>query len=439
MSQSIPTRVESKLFEPLTIANGNITLKHRVIFAPLTRNRGTPLNPKSTPEDPNRVWVPNDLMVEYYTQRASDGGLIISEGLPPSLEGNAMPGVPGIFLPEQTEGWKRIVDAVHSRGGYIYAQLWHSGRANISQLTGTPIVAPSAVTWDDPEECFAYPPPHSTTKVKLSENPPIELTVEHIQRTIKDYCNAAQRAMDAGFDGVEVHGANGYLPEQFLSTNVNKRTDDYGGTVEKRCRFPLELMEALAETVGQENLAIRLSPFGLFNQSRGGERVETWSHLCRELKVRLPHLSYVSFIEPRFEQIFSLEEKDKFLASWGLATVDLSIFRAIFGDTPLFSAGGWNDTNSWGVLESGKYDALAYGRFFTSNPDLVGRLRNGWPLAPYDRSRFYGPFEDPAVGYTDYQKFASTKPKEANVEKKSFSLRQIFSRLVKRFRSGSYV
>lgn len=144
-----------------------------------------------------------------------------------------MPGVPGIFLPEQTEGWKRIVDAVHSRGGYIYAQLWHSGRANISQLTGTPIVAPSAVTWDDQEECFAYPPPHSTTKVKLSENPPIELTVEHIQRTIKDYCNAAQRAMDAGFDGVEVHGANGYLPEQFLSTNVNKRTDDYGGTVEK--------------------------------------------------------------------------------------------------------------------------------------------------------------------------------------------------------------
>lgn len=208
--------------------------------------------------------------------------------------------------------------------------------------------------------------------------------------------------MEIGFDGIEIHGANGYLPEQFLSSNINRRTDEYGGTPEKRCRFVLELMDELAKTVGEDNLAIRLSPFGLFNQTRGEQRVETWGHLCRELKNRFPRLSYVSFIEPRYEQIFSEAEKVKFLNSWGLPHVDLSLFRKIWGDTPFFSAGGFDDTNSWGVVESGKYDALVYGRYFTSNPDLVERLRNGWPLAKYDRSRFYGPFEDPITGYTDY-------------------------------------
>ncbi|KAM6511878.1 hypothetical protein FALCPG4_016869 [Fusarium falciforme] len=402
MGDALDVGPASKLFQPLDIANGKIRLKHRVILAPLTRNRGTPLNANSTPENPNRIWVPNDLMVEYYTQRTTEGGLVISEGLPPSLEGNAMPGVPGIFLPEQAEGWKKIVDAVHAKGGFIYAQLWHSGRANIPQLTGTPIVAPSAVTWDDPNETFSYPPPHSTTPVKLADHPPIKLTVDHIKKTIDDYRKAAKTAMEIGFDGVELHAGNGYLPEQFLSTNINKRTDDYGGTAEKRCRFPLELMEELAKTVGQENLAIRLTPFGLFNQARSEQRVETWGYLCRELKTRLPNLSYVSFVEPRYEQIFSEVEKQEFLNSWGLPTVDLSLFRSIFGDTPFFSAGGFDDGNSWGVLESGKYDGLLYGRYFISNPDLVERLRNGWPLAPYDRSRFYGPFEDSTIGYTDY-------------------------------------
>ncbi|KAF4980173.1 hypothetical protein FZEAL_3751 [Fusarium zealandicum] len=402
MGDALNVGSDSQLFQPLAIASGKIQLSHRVVLAPLTRNRGTGLNSDSTPEDPNRIWLPNDLMAEYYAQRTTEGGLIISEGLPPSLEGNCMPGVPGIFIPEQAEGWRKVVDAVHAKGGFIYAQLWHSGRANIPQLTGAPIVAPSAVPWDDPNETFAYPPPHSTTPVKLADNPPIELTVEHIKRTIGDYCNAARAAMDVGFDGVELHGGNGYLPEQFLSSNVNKRNDAYGGTAEKRCTFVLELMDELAKTVGQDNLAIRLTPFGLFNQARGEKRVETWGHLCRELKSRLPQLSYVSFIEPRYEQIFSEAEKKKFLDSWGLPTVDLSLFRSIFGDTPFFSAGGFDDENCWGVVESGKYDALLYGRYFISNPDLVERLRNGWPLAPYDRSRFYGPFADSAVGYTDY-------------------------------------
>lgn len=313
-----------------------------------------------------------------------------------------MPGVPGIFTKDQAEGWKKVAEAVHDKGAFIYAQLWHSGRANIPHLTGSPIVAPSAVPWDDPNENFMYPPPHSKTPVKLADHPPTELTHEGIKKVIQEYCTAAKTAMDNGFDGVELHGANGYLPEQFLSSNSNQRTDKYGGSPEKRCTFVLELMEELAKTVGQENLAIRLTPFGLFNQARSEQRVETWSHLCRELKKRLPNLSYVSFIEPRYEQIFSEAEKQKFLDSWSLPTVDLSSFRKIFGRTPFFSAGGFDDKNSWGVVESGKYDAIVYGRYFISNPDLPERLQNGWPLATYDRSRFYGPFEDPAVGYVDY-------------------------------------
>ncbi|OTA69480.1 12-oxophytodienoate reductase [Hypoxylon sp. EC38] len=415
-------RSESKLFQPLDIANGSITLKHRIVLAPLTRNRGTPYT-HSTPNKPNRIWVPNNLMAEYYAQRATDGGLLISEGIPPSLEGNGMPGVPGIFIPEQAEGWKKVVDAVHAKGAYIYAQLWHSGRANIPQLTGTPILCPSSTPWDDPNEYYsigvfeplnlmrdhlptpsviAYPPPYSTTRVKLVDYPPSEMTVPQIKSTIQDFCKAARTALSVGFDGVELHSANGYLPEQFLSSNINHRTDEYGGTPEKRCKFVLELMSELARTIGEENLAIRLSPFGLFNQARSAQRLETWGHLCRELKSNHPELSYVSFIEPRFEQIFTEAEKQKFLDSWGLSDIDLAPFRKIFGDTPFFSAGGWDDTNSWGVLEKGDYDALLYGRYFISNPDLVERLRHGLPLAPYDRSRFYGPFEDNSVGYTDY-------------------------------------
>ncbi|KAJ6029475.1 hypothetical protein N7499_000623 [Penicillium canescens] len=392
---------DSGLFRPLTISNGKITLQHRVVHAPLTRNRGEPLK-ASTPENPNRIWVPGDLMVEYYSQRATEGGLMISEGIPPSLESNGMPGVPGLFIPEQARGWKRVVDAVHAKGGFIFCQLWHAGRATIPQMTGSPAVCPSASVWDSPTECYSHPPEGSTSPVLYAKHPPVEMTVEHIQKTIADYCAAAKTAIEIGFDGVEIHAGNGYLPEQFLSSNINKREDGYGGTPEKRCQFVFELMSAVAATVGEENLSIRLSPFGLFNQARGEQRLETWSYLCEGLKKSLPALSYVSFIEPRYEQIFDVETKDKFLESWGLADVTLDRFRQIFGSTPFFSGGGWNEENSWGVVESGKYDGMVYGRYYISNPDFVRRLKEKLPLTPYDRTRFYGPFEDNAFHYIDY-------------------------------------
>lgn len=209
-----------------------------------------------------------------------------------------MPGVPGLFTEEQAAGWKKVVDAVHEKGGYIYCQLWHAGRATIPQMTGSPPVSASASVWDSPDECYSHIPVGATEPVRYADHPPIELSVPHIKRTIQDYCNAAETAMKIGFDGVELHAGNGYLPEQFLSSNINKRTDDYGGSPEKRCRFVLELMDELAKRIGEENLAIRLSPFGLFNQARSEQRVETWTHLCKCLKQQHPSLSYVSFIEP---------------------------------------------------------------------------------------------------------------------------------------------
>ncbi|KAF4628112.1 hypothetical protein G7Y89_g10041 [Cudoniella acicularis] len=396
-----PKGPSSKLFTPLTIGNGSLNLSHRIILAPLTRNRGVPLNPNPTPSSPNRTWYPGDLMTEYYVQRTTPGGLLISEGLPPSIECNGMPGVPGLFCAEQVNGWKDVVAAVRAKGGFIYAQLWNAGRAAIPQHTGGPTISASTTPYVE-DELYPYPPPGTSTQVKYQDFPPTELSVEGIKKQIADYVRTAKLAVkECGFDGVELHGGNGYLPEQFLSSNINVRTDAYGGTPEKRCTFVLELMEALKDAVGEDKLAIRLSPFGLYNQARGEQRLETWGHLCKELKKRM-NLSYVHFIEPRYEQVHSLEEKNKYLESWGFPDIDLNLFRDIFGDTPFFSAGGWNDKNCWGVLEDGTYDAFAIGRLFLSTPDMVERLKKGLPLNAYDRSRFYGPFPDPEVGYTDY-------------------------------------
>jgi len=167
-------------------------------------------------------------------------------------------------------------------------------------------------------------------------------------------------------------------------------------------------MEALADAIGEDKLAIRLSPFGLYNQARSTQRIETWGHLCRELK-RKHKLSYVHFMEPRYEQVLSLAEKNKFLASWGMLDISLAPFREIFGDTPFFSAGGWSDKNVWGVLEDGSYDAFAIGRLYLSTPDFVQRLKEGKKMNQYDRTRFYGPFPEPEVGYTDYPTWAGVE------------------------------
>lgn len=214
-------------------------------------------------------------------------------------QSNGMPGVSGMWLPEQVAGWKKVTNAVHEKGGYIYGQVWHAGRTTIPQMTGSPTVSASATRWDDPEETYMHVPVGHTQRVRIADHPPIELTVPHIKKTIQDYCMTAKAAVEeAGFDGIEVHAGNGYLPEQFLSTNVNKRDDEYGGTVEKRCKFVLELIDELSKAIGADRIGIRLTPFGIMGQSRGKQRIETWTYLCQKIRENHPSLSYIHFIEP---------------------------------------------------------------------------------------------------------------------------------------------
>ncbi|KIW44557.1 uncharacterized protein PV06_03017 [Exophiala oligosperma] len=400
-------RALSSLFTPLKIGNGRITLSHRVVMAPMTRNRGVPLYLSR----PNRAWGHDGLGVTYYSQRTTPGGLIITEGIYPTVEASASPCVPGLFLPEQVPGWKSVVDAVHQRGGYIYAQLWHAGRSCLPHFTGHAAMCPSATPFEGDHKSRYAPPgddsgsPGNGQGIKMSAFPPKAMTHDDINWTIQAYVDSAKRAiLDCGFDGIEVHGGNGYLVEQFLSTNINKRTDEYGATVEGYCRFPLKLMQVLAEAVGGDRVAIRLSPFGLFLQSHGGQRMEIWSHLCRSLKETIPTMSYIHFIEPRFEQIMDTTSKEAHLKAMGLGpNVSLVPFREIMKDTPFFVSGGYNDTNVWNVIDSGAADAVSIGRYFTSNPDLVHRLKHGRELARYERDRFYWvPFDTRARGYTDY-------------------------------------
>lgn len=337
----------------------------------MTRNRGVPLT-DGTPESPNRIWLVDDLHAKYYSQRASPGGLVITEGIPPSIEAGAMPQVPGLFHESQREGWKKVVDAVHAKGGYIYAQIWHAGRAAIPQMSGLPTVSASATPWDDDEK-YPFRTPFTKEKIAYRDFPPIELSLKHIEQTIEDYVKAAKFAMEIGFDGVEINGGNGNLPDQFLHSNINTRTDVYGGSPEKRCKFVLDLTSALCSAIGEDNIGIRLEPTGIYNHTRGTERVETWSHLCKELK-KAHKLSYVHFIEPRFDRIESEKEKEGFYASWTLPEVGNDHFRKILGDTPVLSCGGWDDKNCLQPVDEGRYDAVVFAKWFAANPDLPERL-----------------------------------------------------------------
>ncbi|KAK9792792.1 putative NADH:flavin oxidoreductase/NADH oxidase N-terminal domain-containing protein [Seiridium cardinale] len=403
------------LFTPLKVANGRIELKHRIIMAPMTRNRGVPLA-EGTLEAPNRIWLPDELVALYYGQRASPGGLLITEGIPPSIEASGMPNVPGLFDNSQVPGWKKVVEAVHSKGGYIYAQLWHAGRATIPQFSETGPVSSASTPWDTDEK-FPFRTPFTKEKVAYRDHPPIAMTPEHIKKTIGDFVSAAKLAVDIGFDGIEINGGNGNLLDQFLHSNINTRNDEYGGSLEKRSKFALELTEALADAVGASNVGIRMEPTGLYQHTRGAERVETWSHLCQQLAHRYQgekKLSYVHFIEPRFDRIDSEAEKDGFYKSWSLPEVSNEPFRKILAEKgiPVISAGGWDDKNASEAVQKG-YDGVVFAKWFTSNPDLPERIRKGLALSEFDRSRFYGSWDGIREnGYTNYPTY------EEGLEKK---------------------
>ncbi len=345
---------------------GNLTLANRVVMSPMTRSRAIGN-------------VPNELMAEYYAQRAS-AGLTITEGISPSPNGLGYSRIPGIFSKEQTEGWKLVTDAVHKNGGKIFAQLMHTGRVGhpLNLPAGGRMVAPSAITlpgkmWTDQQGMQEHPAPEA-------------LTAEEIQWTKNEFVQAAVNAVSAGFDGVELHGANGYLLEQFLSPHSNQRTDAYGGSLENRSRFVLEVAKEISNRIGKDKVGIRLSPYGVSNNMQSYSEIEpTYNYLAEELnKIGI---AYIHLVDHSALGAPHVPTKIK---------VDI---RQRFKNTLILS-GGYDLKRAEEDLASGSADLIAFGRPFISNPDLVQRFINEHPLnMAFDPKTFYSTGEK---GYTDY-------------------------------------
>jgi N-ethylmaleimide reductase len=362
----------SKLFSPIQV--GPVPLKHRVVMAPLTRSRA------ELPGD-----VPGNLMLQYYTQRASDGGLIISEGTAISPSARGWLGAPGLYTDEQVAGWKKITAAVHAKGGRIFAQLWHTGRSSHVSVTGGSVPVSASVNpayWEDPNNLS------STPEGWLQPSPHRALAISEIAGIVEDYRQAAERAKVAGFDGVELHGANGYLPDQFLQDGSNHRTDAYGGSIENRARFLLEVVEALSSVFGSDRVAVRIGPSGKWNGMSDSNPQRLFGYLAEQLN-RFG-LAYLHVIEPRV--------KGNIVIAEGQAPIAAQSLRKIFKGT-IMAAGGFEPKTAAEVLEDGDADLVAFGRHFVSNPDLPKRISRSLPLNPYDRDTFYT-FD--ARGYTDY-------------------------------------
>jgi N-ethylmaleimide reductase len=361
------------LFSPLKI--GPYQLSHRVVMAPLTRMRA---------EQPSLA--PRPLNAEYYAQRTTPGGLIIAEASPVMATGFGSPGVPGIYTEPQTGGWRKVVDAVHAKGGVIFLQLWHVGRVSHSsfQPGGVLPVAPSAVPISDDLKTMT-----ADRKVVPYETPRALETGE-IPGLIDAYRQAARNALQAGFDGVEVHGANGYLIEQFLQSKTNLRSDRYGGSIENRTRFLLEVTKAVIEVWGANRVGVRLSPYGVANGSGEADPMPLYTHAIQSLNPL--GLAYLHFIEPRSSGAGRAEVNHQNVPS------AMVLFRPVWNGV-LITAGGFTGESAEAAISAGHADAIAFGRIFISNPDLPRRLRHGFPLTPYNRATFYGGEE---AGYTDY-------------------------------------
>ena len=361
------------LFSPVRI--GPYQLKHRLALAPLTRMRAA-----------KPSLAPRPLNAEYYAQRATPGGLLIAEASPVASTAFGSPGVPGIYTQDQIAGWRKVVDAVHAKGGIIFLQLWHVGRVSHSsfQPGGALPVAPSAVAI--PSEFKA-----STADGKLVDyETPRALETSEIPGVVDAFRQAAKNALAAGFDGVEIHGANGYLLEQFLQSRSNQRTDQYGGSIENRARLLLEITQAAIDVWGPGRVGVRLSPYGIANGSGEPDPMPLYTHVVQALNPM--GLAYLHFIEPRSSGAGRAE------VNWTNVPSAMVLFRPIWKGV-LIAAGGFTGETAEAAIAQGHADAVAFGRIFISNPDLPRRLQRGFPLTPYNRKTFYGGEE---AGYTDY-------------------------------------
>jgi len=344
---------------------GPLKLQNHLVMAPMTRSRATGN-------------VPNALMAQYYAQRASVG-LIVTEGTSPSPNGLGYPRIPGIFSEAQVAGWRPVTEAVHAKGAKIFVQLMHCGRiAHPHNLpAGARVVAPSAVAaagemFTDAEGLKAHPVPEAMTE-------------DDVRNTIDEFAQAARNAVAAGFDGVELHSANGYLLEQFIRPSSNLRTDRYGGPIEGRTRFVLEAVEAATGAIGKDRVGIRLSPYGVFNDMPLYDAMEAdYLYLAQQLETRA--LVYVHLVDH---------------SSMGAPAVPDSVkagFRSRFTRTLILS-GGYDATRAEGDLAASRCDLVAVGRPLLANPDLVARWKTSAPLNPPDMGTFYTPGPR---GYVDY-------------------------------------
>ncbi|KAL6355262.1 hypothetical protein LRP88_11511 [Fusarium phalaenopsidis] len=370
---------QSNLWKPLKL--GNATLSHRIALAPLTRLRN------------DEEHLTMDIMTQYYTDRASTPGtLLVSEATGISKTAEAAPHTPGISSPEQVAAWGRIYDAIHAKGCFIFQQLWDMGRAGYPEYVQSRGLKYSSST---------------NKQLEGRSIPPTPLTEEEIWEKVQDFRSAARKVIDAGGDGVEIHGAHGYLIDQFLSSSINDRTDKWGGSTENRARFLLEIVKAVVEEIGAERTALRLSPFASF---QGAYTTDTWeqtSYIIGELKRAGYKLAYLSFVEPRGNP--TLTDAIVRLASdienpFGEKKQSLDfILEAWDNQSPVMVAGGYLPHNIYQAVDEQykKWDVVvAFGRWFVSNPDLVFRVKNGVPFTPYKRELFYA-FKS-NEGYNDY-------------------------------------
>jgi N-ethylmaleimide reductase len=354
----------SPLFSPYAL--GRITLSNRIVMAPMTRNR----SPGS---------VPQELVATYYAQRA-EAGLIITEGTAPCADGLGYARIPGLFDAAQVAGWRQVTDAVHQKGGHIFVQLMHTGRASASQNLpeGARVVGPSAVAlgqdvWTDAEGNQPAPVPHA-------------LTDAEVEATADAYAQAAALAIDAGFDGVEIHGANGYLVDQFLNVASNERTDRWGGSVENRIRFAVEVCRRAAARIGADRVGIRVSPYGVFNSMRPDPEMDaTYIALMKALSEL--GLAYVHVVDHSPMGAPEVPERVK------------AAIRENFKGTYILS-GGYDRARAESDLTAGKGELVAFGRPFIANPRLPTLLKEDRPLRAPDFATFYTPGP---VGYIDYE------------------------------------
>lgn len=348
------------------LQTSSLKLSNRVVMSPLTRSRATQDN------------IPTALMADYYGQRAT-AGLIITEGTAPSPNGLGYPRIPGLFNAAQVEGWKQVTQAVHAKSGKIFVQLMHTGRvthaANLPQ--GAQVLGPSADVC--PGDMFTDaqgPQPHT---------PPKAMTQDEILFAVNEYAQSAKLAIEAGFDGVEIHAANGYLIEQFLNANVNKRSDNYGGSIEARNRFALEIVRQTVATIGADKVGIRLSPHGVLNATGSFPEVDA-QYLSLTQALSELGLAYIHVLDHSALGTPPVPEASK------------KALRAAFKGTFIL-AGGFSQASAEAALAEGRADLIAFGRPFIANPDWVARMRSGASSNNLDMSTFYTPGPR---GYTDY-------------------------------------